>query len=50
MYKSEEEFLKAYNPAFKRIIANKVRKTNKVRTGGGHRPSALYEYNDKQAK
>lgn len=47
-----EEILgkKLLDPAFRRIIANKVRKTNKVRTGGGHRPSALYEYNDKQAK
>ncbi len=31
-------------PAFRRIIADKVVKTEKVRTGGGHRPSALFEY------
>lgn len=29
---------------FRRIIANKVEKTNKMRTGGGHRPSYLYKY------
>lgn len=31
-------------PAFRRIIAGKVVKTNKMQTGGGHRPSALFEY------
>ena len=31
-------------PAFRRIIACKVVKTNKMQTGGGHRPSALFEY------
>mgnify|MGYP003296659103 CR=1 FL=1 len=31
-------------PAFRRIIAGKVRKTDKMRTGGGHRPSQLFEY------
>ena len=34
-------------PAFRRIIAGKVRKTNEMRTGGGHRPSQLFEYNGK---
>lgn len=32
------------DPAFRRIIANKVEKTDKVQTGGGHRPSALFRY------
>jgi len=32
-------------PAFRRIIAGKVRKTDKMKTGGGHRPSQLFEYN-----
>lgn len=36
---------KLLDPAFRRIIANKVKKTDKVKTGGGHRPSALFEYN-----
>lgn len=36
------------DPAFRRIIANKVQKTNKVRTGGGHRPSVLYTYRSKK--
>ncbi len=31
-------------PAFRRIIANKVEKTNLMQTGGGHRPSALFKY------
>ena len=35
---------KLLDPAFRRIIANKVEKTNKMRTGGGHRPSALFTY------
>ena len=34
-------------PAFRRIIADKVIKTDKVKTGGGHRPSVLFMYNDK---
>lgn len=38
---------KLLDPAFRRIIANKVRKTNKVKTGGGHRPSALFEYKER---
>ena len=35
---------KLLDPAFRRIIANKVVKTDKVQTGGGHRPSALFKY------
>lgn len=35
---------KLLDPAFRRIIANKVEKTNKVKTGEGHRPSALFRY------
>lgn len=31
-------------PAFRRIIANKVEKTNEIEKGGGHRPSYLYKY------
>ena len=35
---------KILDPAFRRIIASKVVKTNDFQTGGGHRPSVLYEY------
>lgn len=35
---------KLLDPAFRRIIASKVEKTNKTKTGGGHRPSALFQY------
>ena len=35
---------KLLDPAFRRIIANKVEKTNKMKTGGGHRPSVLFKY------
>lgn len=35
---------KLLDPAFRRIIADKVEKTEKVQTGGGHRPSALFRY------
>ena len=35
---------KLLDPAFRRIIANKVEKTNKMKTGGGHRPSYLFRY------
>ncbi len=35
---------KLLDPAFRRIIANKVEKTNKMKTGGGHRPSVLFRY------
>ena len=31
-------------PAFRRIIVDKVEKTNKVTSGDGHRPSALFKY------
>lgn len=31
-------------PAFRRIIIDKVEKTNKVTSGDGHRPSALFKY------
>ncbi len=37
---------KLLDPAFRRIIANKVEKTSKVKTGGGHRPSALFKYKE----
>lgn len=33
---------------FRRIIASKVEKTNKMKTGGGHRPSYLYKYKSKK--
>jgi ADP-ribose pyrophosphatase YjhB (NUDIX family) len=35
---------KLLDPAFRRIIANKVVKTTKMQTGGGHRPSVLFKY------
>lgn len=35
---------KLLDPAFRRIIANKVEKTEYVQTGAGHRPSALFKY------
>ena len=35
---------KLLDPAFRIIIASKVEKTDKVKTGGGHRPSALFKY------
>lgn len=35
---------KLLDPAFRRIIASKVEKTNKVKKGEGHRPSALFKY------
>lgn len=35
---------KLLDPAFRRIIADKVEKTDKIRTGGGHRPSVLFRY------
>ena len=41
---------KLLDPAFRRIIANKVEKTDKVKTGGGHRPSALFRYKIKNKK
>ena len=38
---------KLLDPAFRRIIANKVEKTDKVKTGGGQRPSALFKYKNR---
>ncbi len=35
---------KLLDPAFRRIIAGKVIKTDKIQTGGGHRPSVLFTY------
>ncbi len=35
---------KLLDPAFRRIIKNKVVKTNKIKKGEGHRPSVLYKY------
>ncbi len=35
---------KLLDPAFRRIIEPKVEKTDKMRTGGGHRPSVLFKY------
>lgn len=35
---------KLLDPAFRRIIADKVEKTDKVQTGGGHRPSVMFRY------
>ena len=33
---------------FRRVIASKVEKTKKMRTGGGHRPSYLFKYKTKK--
>jgi len=38
---------KLLDPAFRRIIADKVEKTTKMKTGGGHRPSYLFKYKSK---
>lgn len=38
---------KLLDPAFRRIIASKVEKTDKVKTGEGHRPSAMFRYKKK---
>lgn len=35
---------KLLDPAFRRIIADKVEKTDKLKKGEGHRPSALFTY------
>lgn len=35
---------KLLDPAFRRIIADKVEKTDKIKSGAGHRPSFLYRY------
>lgn len=37
---------KLLDPAFRRIIKNKVEKTKKMKTGEGHRPSVLFRYKD----
>ncbi len=39
---------KLLDPAFRRIIADKVLKTDKMKTGGGHRPSRLFTYKKKE--
>lgn len=39
---------KLLDPAFRRIIKNKVEKTNKMKTGEGHRPSVLFRYKKRQ--
>ena len=38
---------KLLDPAFRRIIVSKVEKTNKMKTGEGHRPSVLFKYKGK---
>ena len=38
---------KLLDPAFRRIIADKVEKTECMQTGGGHRPSYLFRYKKK---
>lgn len=38
---------KLLDPAFRRIIASKVVKSKKMKTGEGHRPSALFKYKGK---
>ena len=38
---------KLLDPAFRRIIADKVEKTTKMKTGEGHRPSYLFRYKNK---
>lgn len=35
---------KLLDPAFRRIISKKTEKTEKIKTGGGHRPSVLFRY------
>lgn len=35
---------KLLDPAFRRIIAPKVVKSDKIKTGEGHRPSNLFMY------
>lgn len=39
---------KLLDPAFRRIINDKVEKTDAIKTGGGHRPSSLFRYKGKQ--
>ena len=38
---------KLLDPAFRRIIADKVEKTDKIKTGEGHRPSVLFKYKNR---
>ncbi len=38
---------KLLDPAFRRIIASKVEKTDKIKIGEGHRPSVLFKYKKK---
>ena len=37
---------KLLDPAFRRIIKNKVVKTDKIKSDGGHRPSIMYTYKE----
>lgn len=39
---------KLLDPAFRRIIADKVEKTEFTKTGAGHRPSALFKYKERK--
>lgn len=39
---------KLLDPAFRRIIVDKVEKTEKMKTGGGHRPSYMFRYKNKK--
>lgn len=41
---------KLLDPAFRRIIKNKVIKTEKIKTGEGHRPSYLFKYINNKKK
>ena len=41
---------KLLDPAFRRIIAKKTIKTDKMKTGEGHRPSYLFKYKDPNYK
>ena len=38
---------KLLDPAFRRVIANKVEKTDKMKVDGAHRPSYLFKYKNK---
>lgn len=38
---------KLLDPAFRRIIADKVEKTDRLKKGDGHRPSVLFRYKNK---
>ena len=39
---------KLLDPAFRRIIGDKVKKTNTIQKGKGHRPSIMYEYKERE--